>query len=360
MLRLAVIACCASLCGAQTTADPESQLTRIKARVNQVVAGIPNYTCVENVEQSRRLGRTGHFGSVERVRLEVAEAGGKELFARLGAKQFDNTSVPPFGSGVASSGEFVQYLRAIFGNSATKFEDRGRDDLEGAPSLRYDYSVSPGASDFRISRLEKFAFVSFHGSVWVDAESLDLMRLKIIADQIPSELGVVTATTDIVYAPFRIGENRFLLPQTSSLITVTNEAYDFRNDTEFTHCRQFAGTSSISFDDPGQSQTTILDERDLVAGMHLKLAFVSPLDLQSAHVGDPLAALVTADVDRKGKVLIPSGARILGRLRRIEKRAGEPRRILLTLEFSQIESTGFRARFFADLHSVHSNLGRVQ
>src|SRR5579863_3387526 len=142
MLRLAVIACCASLCGAQTVADPDSELDRIKARVNHVVAGIPNYTCVENVEQSRRLGRTGHFGSTERIRLEVAEAGGKELFARLGAKQFDNTSVPPFGSGVASSGEFVQYLRAIFGNSATKFQDRGRDDLEGAPCLRYDYSVS--------------------------------------------------------------------------------------------------------------------------------------------------------------------------------------------------------------------------
>jgi hypothetical protein len=284
-----------------------------------------------------------------------------ELFAPLGAKRFDTTGLPPFGgSGVASNGEFVQYLRAIFGNTATKFQNRARDDFEGAPCLRYDYSVPQGASDFRISRQEKFTFVGFHGSVWVDAESLDLTRLKIIADQIPPELGVVSATTDIVYAPFRIGESRFLLPQTSALITVTNEAYDFRNDTEFTHCRQYAGTSSISFDDSDQSKTPILEERDIVAGMHLKVAVRSPLDLQSARVGDPLTVLVTADADWKGKVLIPSGARILGRIRRIQKRADEPERLLLTLELSEIESTGFRARFFAKLQSVRSTVGHVQ
>ena len=360
-MRLAAIVCFASLCTAQTAGDADSEIERIRAKVNEVVAGIPNYTCVENVERSRRHGRAGRFGNADRVRIEVAEAGGKELFAPLGAKHFDNNGLPPAGSaGVVSNGEFVQYLRAIFDNTATQFQNHGKEDLEGAPCLRYDYIVPQGASDFRISRLGKSSFVSFHGSVWVDAESLDLTRIEVVADQIPAELGVVTATTDIVYAPFRIGENRFLLPQTSALVTVTNEAYDFRNDTEFTHCRQYAGTSSISFDDSDQSKTEVLDERDITAGMHLKLALASPLELPSARVGDSLAAVVTAEGDWKGKVLIPAGAHILGRIRRIEKNADQPRRIAMTLEFSEIESPTFRARFFAELQSVHSNLGHVQ
>jgi len=64
--------------------------------------------------------------------------------------------------------------------------------------------------------------------------------------------------------------------------------------------RQYAGTSSISFVDPSETHTAVLDEREIVAGMHFKLMLASALDLQFAQVGDPLDAVVTADVGWKG------------------------------------------------------------
>lgn len=90
-------------------------------------------------------------------------------------------------------GDFVQYLRAIFDKTHTRFEARGREDNEGAACLRYDYDVPQGASDFRIGHLGKSAFVGFHGSVWVSAVSLNLARLEVVADEIPVDLGVVTS-----------------------------------------------------------------------------------------------------------------------------------------------------------------------
>lgn len=325
-----------------------------------MIAGMPNYTCVENLERSQRSRGSGRFGHVEQVRLEVAEADGRELFAPLGAQRFSDASVTSLVSGgVVTNGEFVQYLREIFENPDTQFQDRGREDVDGAPCLRYDYDVPQTASALRVSHLEKTAFVGFHGSVWVDAASLDLVRLEIIADHNPPEVGIVKATTELVYAPFRIGDGSFLLPQ-MSVLEASDASYDFRNVTEFTHCRQYAGTASISFGEPGESHAAILDERDIVEGLHFKLTLASALDLQTARVGDPLDAIVTSDVSRKGKVIVPAGAHLLGRLRRVEKRSGEAGRCVLTLEFSEIESGGAHARFFAQLQSAHTGGGRVE
>ena len=360
MMRLAVLVCGASLCGAQPAAVPDAQLGRIKQKVNQMVAGMPNYTCVENLERAQRRHGSGRFGHAEQVRLEVAEASGKELFAPLGAQRFSDGGVTSFvGGGVITNGEFVQYLREIFENPDTQFQDRGREDVDGAPCMRYDYDVPQTASALRVSHLEKAAFVGFHGSVWVDAGSLDLVRLEIIADHNPPEVGIVKATTELVYARFRIGDGSFLLPQTS-VLSATNALYDFRNVTEFTHCRQYTGSASISFGEPGESHAAILDERDIVEGLHFKLTLASELDLQLARVGDPLDAIVTSDVSRKGKIIVPAGARILGRLRRVEKGSGRAGRCVLTLEFSEIESGGSHARFFAQLQSAHSGGGHVE
>jgi hypothetical protein len=92
--------------------------------------------------------------------------------------------------------------------------------------------------------------------------------------------------------------------------------------------------------------------------MHFDLKLASPLDLQSARVGDPLEAVLSAAVVWKGKVVVQAGARILGRLRRVEMKRASRR--ALTFEFSEIESGGSHARFFAELRSVHWRQGRVK
>ena len=48
--------------------------------------------------------------------------------------------------------------------------------------------------------------VAMKGAIWADPDSLDLLRLKVQADDIPPALDVVDATLLIEYSRTRIGD----------------------------------------------------------------------------------------------------------------------------------------------------------
>jgi len=56
---------------------------------------------------------------------------------------------------------------------------------------------------------------------------------------------------------------------------------------------------------------------------------------------------------------VPEGAHVLGRVRHVD-RSGKAGQRVLTLEFSEIETGGARARFFAELQNVRLPRGRVE
>src|SRR5580698_9823121 len=93
---------------AQTALPPDlDALAKIRTRMLFNLEHQPNYTCVETIERSSRAKSTNKFKVVDTLRLEVALADGREMFAWPGSKKFDETDVTQFvTSGAIGNGEF--------------------------------------------------------------------------------------------------------------------------------------------------------------------------------------------------------------------------------------------------------------
>jgi len=334
-------------------------LPRIRRQIAENLARMPNYTCVETMERFGRMRQAREFQLIDRLYLEVAEAGGKELFARAGAERLEEKHPSEFtGWGAAGSGDFSGYARSIFLNDRATFHYRGREDCEGRPATRYDYAVAAADSGFKVVHYAKDAIVPFHGSFWADADSLDLIRLDVIADQIPRELDMTVLSTQINYARFHIGEAAFLLAQNSTMLLTHFTGLEQRNQTEFTHCRQYAGSATISFDgSTGSSGRPSPSELVIPPGVRFQIDLSKTISLPSARVGDALLGTVNAAVVSKGRLIVPAGAEVVGRLRGIRRSGG---RSVMTLEFFEVRFPGGHARFFAEMERIRLRRGSAK
>ena len=59
----------------------------------------PNYTCVETMDRTRRLGPARQFQMQDTLRMEVALVEGKEMFAWPGSKKFESDDLRTLISG---------------------------------------------------------------------------------------------------------------------------------------------------------------------------------------------------------------------------------------------------------------------
>jgi hypothetical protein len=325
------------------------QLAKIRERMLLNLARQPNYTCVETVERSHRGAPAKKFQLLDTIRLEVALVDGKEMFGWPGSKRFEDVELRNIvTTGAIGNGNFALHARAIFGTTSARFDYRGAD----TNGLRYDFRVPLFASGYKIRVQAREAIVGYHGSVWVDAESLDVRRIEVIADDIPVTLGLSEATDRMDYARTRIGDADFLLPASSELAMTDLDGSENRNHVRFVSCRQFAGESVLTFGDAPESAEALpqpVTEIVLPSDLGLRLTLLDDVDVRKAAVGDPIHARLENDLRHQGKVLFAKGATVIGRITRMERHEDYTD---LGLELSEIESGGLRARLQARLEEV--------
>lgn len=353
-----------ALWAAQSGLSPEVLLlARIKVHMEQSLKRLPNYTCVETVERSRRRAPARKFELVDALRLEVAMIGRKELYSWYGENQFQERDlIDMVGGGAIGNGDFALHAYSVFLSSAPSYTYAGEQMLEDRPAVRYDYRVPLLNSGYRIRVPPREARVGYRGSFWVDARTLDVLRLEVIADEIPEELGLREAHTTIEYARIPIGEQEFLLPRRSELRMIDLAGNESRNRVEFSQCRQFTGESHLSFSDPpadtGPPEPEVR-EIELPGGLGLELRLETPVDSQTSFVGDPLRAVVARPVKKGGRTLIPKGAVVTGRLTRLERLSAPASHYLVGLEFYTVEFDGVRAPFRAHLEQAGTATSRL-
>jgi hypothetical protein len=242
---------------AQVELAPEILLLdHIKARMAENLRRLPNYTCTEVIDRSRRRRGTGEFAPVDTLKLDVALVDGKELFSWLGASQFEETDIREFGRdrGAYSSGDFALEARNIFLTGSPSFTYAGEQNLNGRLALRYDFRVPVESSNYVLRGGAEEARVGYHGSFWADPDTLDLIRLETAADNIPDELEISRVDDGIEYRLTRIGETDFLLPEASELLMIDLSGNASRNRTHFSGCRRYAVESALNLSgSPGKT-----------------------------------------------------------------------------------------------------------
>lgn len=339
--------CALGICGAQSpdAVTPEVLLlARIRTQMSQMLERQPNYTCVQEIERSRRVPPHHKFQLVDMLRLEVALVGGKELFAWPGEHKFEDTELQkmvPRG-GAIGNGNFALHARNVFGSSIPQFQYAGDESIDGRHAVRYDFRVPQFLSGYRLRVGATQAIVGYHGSFWADPVSLDLIRLSVIADDIPPQLKLKDADDVMDYARVKIGDGDFLLPRGSELLMVDENGAESRNVTRFRGCRQYSGESVLSFGDPPPGTTgeklgteSRKSEVEIPADQVFDAQLATEIDSDHAMVGDPVKAILAQNIKNKKHVLFPKGSTLIGRILRMERNHDQ---CIVALEFSELDS----------------------
>lgn len=233
------------------TAEPEGLLDRIRAKVMAHLSQLPNYTCHEVVQ---RLLRRAGYGSMERqdtVELEVAFVGRKELFARPGESSFEEESISKLvPAGTIGNGVFGSHAEAIFSGDAAEFKYIGPSKKDGHKTIRFDFTVSQEKSHFLVKHDSKQGITAYKGSFWVDADTLDPVRMELKADHIPSYIGIGSIQEIMRYTLVKIRNSEFLLPQTAELAASDESGNYTVNMISLEKCQEFSGQSVITFEAP--------------------------------------------------------------------------------------------------------------
>ena len=333
-------------------------LARIRARVGQALDQLPDCACVETVDRSwKPAGK--EIKPVDRVVLQVLFSGGEELFAAPGDTRWEANPSDLLASGLMGNGLFALDLKIVFLNNVSVITYQGDESSAGRREARYDFSVARVASAWTVRNAGASGVVGMRGSFWADPETYDLHRLEYHADDISPDLLYTDIFTTVYYDRVRIGDRDVLLPQAADLRTTGVDGENKWNHIEFTHCQGFHTESTLRFGaadaapaaGPAATPPQPTAEGTLPPGLRITIALSAPLD-DHAPVGSLIDAKVAASVMQKGKVLIPEGALVKGRIRRLERYSDAGDYFIVALEFMQIETPSASLRFYSELQDV--------
>jgi hypothetical protein len=244
----ALLGVCA-LCG-QDLPDWVLNLSRVKRQAKGEFQRLTNYACLETVTRSQRHVGAAVFKALDTIRVEVAVINGKEMFAPQGGKQFQDVEVDTLATeGVIGTGSFDTLARNLFVFDVARTTGHGEDKLGERPALWFGWAISPMADAFKLSGKYGEAYVGEAGQYWVDAETLQLLRIEQHATDIPATIDFREVRTTIDYGKVSIGSGELLLPLKAETIVIDGDGTVNRNITEFSNCREYGSESMIRFSD---------------------------------------------------------------------------------------------------------------
>lgn len=343
------------------TEEPEGLIKRIQARMRENLERLPDYTCLQTVERWMRPSRKKEFEKVDTLRLEVGVDGDREIYAWRDAAQFEDKELREMVSrGTIGSGDFALHARNVFLGGSAAYSYQGLEEFEGRKVHRYEYGVAIEKSRYRIRVPPEEAVVGFSGSFLADAETLNLVRLEVAADEIPEKLGLAEAHIRMDYAWLRIGAGDFLLPKGSLMTMATATGEENRNQTDFSGCRQYVSESKIQFAGDTSAAGAEPGALNLPPRAVLEIELVSEIDLEAAAVGDKVEAVLKRPVEDNGRIVAPVGTTVRGNLVRLERNSIPFDHFEVGLKFHTLEARGAKTTFTATLDEVGRSSGLVR
>jgi hypothetical protein len=331
---------------------PHISIDHIRKAVIAQTARLPNYTCTETIDRSTKKPNVSLFQPIDRVRLEVAVIGGREVFGWPGGEKIAEDDITRLVTGFISSGDFAALAGNLFTSTSTEFHERAPDRQSTADSLQYDYRVPVRASNWQL-RINRDAFqglslpktiIGYSGSFRVHRDSLELIELEIGADEIPAWLGFTMFVRKVQYAQTRVGSSNFVLPRQVEMLTKDLGGQVWRNQVRFHDCRQYHAKSVLFFGEPmdltsGGAAVVKNPSSRLPRQFKAELALETPIDSDTGAVGDPVTARLQRPIRLENDSAIPAGSLFYGRITRLEVYGGRWR---ADLQFTTIEVNGAR------------------
>jgi hypothetical protein len=367
-----------TVAAAQEPGESESILAAARQKILAITRQLPRYTCLETIDReyfglpARAIqgkvmsgyatpacsaqtpqGTLDHpakdlvLTSSDRLRLEVAVAGGREIESLPGATRFDSRRINEVvRAGPAGEGSFGIFLIEVFDNPGAKIESAGAETLTGRQIFHYSFRIPLEASHYRINVGGQFQTTASSGSFDIDAATGDLRRIAIQTDLLPAGAEMCQAKTTIDYPGARGAAGQFLTPLKSVFETYQPGPVRTNSISEFSACHEYAAESTIRYEDettvaahPPEAQASTAA---IPPNLPVSLMLSAPIDTRTAAAGDQVFAIVSKAVVPRGSknVLIPTGARVRGRISEMRRFTGKAPYFQIGLVFEAVEAGG--------------------
>ncbi|MBV8550283.1 MAG: hypothetical protein JOY54_03205 [Acidobacteriaceae bacterium] len=367
MRRLGILLVAAVFCRAAD--DPQQVLEEIRQKVQQQLSKSANYACTETLYRNYFLSTVPLSAACaaksspaqrkefahDRLRLDIAVSENAELYSWRGENNYSSKQIDEIvQSGPISSGGFVGYLQNIFLGKDIEFRYTGRSTANSVETFHFEYTVPKAASQYEIIMPNGRSVVPFHGSFSASAASLELVSLKVIADDIPFGSNICSAETEVTYQLLPISGRTELIPATFELSLDDDEHMFTVSRGEYSHCHEFRAESTLRFDYsdttalPSAARSAVVER--LPAGLVLKVSLATPIDEETSFTGDPVDAVLASPlkIPRTGET-IPRGARLHGVITQLESRSQPGNHYFVKIVFERL-TWGERSYLLRAIH----------
>ncbi|HEV8146000.1 MAG TPA: hypothetical protein VGP79_06450 [Bryobacteraceae bacterium] len=315
------------------TAAAQTQIERVKAKIAEAIARQSECICTQTIERVYDLSRgcdakLSAKDSWDRLQLDVALRDGVEVYSFPGENEFDPGRLAEV-SAENSAGTFGRLLVEIFQMQQPEIVRLGETLESGRRRLQFSFTL-PQASVKRAS-------TPYAGTVLVDAESFDLVRVVMRAPRSPgSACGDITTIDYAGNLPMR-AQRRVQGPGVPRIDI----------DTVFSECRKLPALTSKT------------DEQQLPIGgvqrgvvpltipprLRFMVEFDEDIDTRSAAAGQAIRGQAWPIIDKDGKQLVPAGAAVVARIMRIRHLNSDA--VVLVVRLETIEVGGNVQPLFA-------------
>lgn len=153
--------------------------------------------------------------------------------------------------GATSTGEFGSLMREIFEpETQAEFRWERWATLRGRRVHVFSYRVAQPRSKWRVSyeRTQEIT-PAYQGLIYVDGDTLMVMRITLEAVEIPPSFPIQQASTVLDYDYTNIGGREYMLPL-RAVVRMRKGKFLTKNEVEFRLYRKFEAEATITFDTP--------------------------------------------------------------------------------------------------------------
>ncbi len=233
-------------------AELKQILADVTERALEYSKSLPNFICAQVTTRSYDPSGTESWHLVDKVQEQLSYVDGKEDYkvTLINNLPVANVRHDQLG-GITSSGEFGTMLYQIFApQTQAEFEWERWATLRRRRMHVFAFRVAQANSDYSIQdeASGRTIVAGYHGLVYVDAETKQVMRIKMDCDGLEAfPINQVSLTLD--YAPTKISDQDFVLPMAAEVRSRTGRALG-RNQIQFSLYRKFTSDATITFDTP--------------------------------------------------------------------------------------------------------------
>jgi hypothetical protein len=216
------------------------------------IGSLPNFFCQQMTTRYQSENPRSGWHAIDIVTADVAYEDGRESYKniRVGGKVV-NKPMEEIG-GTRSTGEFATELVDLMSpETGASFRKNGQDTIRGRTAYVFKFEVPRERSVWRIEAPSQLYYPAYSGSVWIDKETSQVLRIEQEARGMPVLFPFDTVETATDYDLVRLAANeQHLLPvESETLNCQRGTSLCARNKLEFRNYRKFGASSSITFGD---------------------------------------------------------------------------------------------------------------